>query len=58
MKFNTQAILDRFSIGVSMLCAIHCAFMPILLSIYPVIQTFHADETRISYHANLVSCAI
>ena len=32
---STQMIFDRLAIGVSVLCAIHCAFLPILLVSFP-----------------------
>ena len=36
MKFISQTFLDRASIATSTLCAIHCAFMPILISLSPM----------------------
>lgn len=45
MKNTTQFILDRFAIGLSVLCAIHCLFVPVLLLLFPsVIATLQLDN--------------
>ena len=45
---SAQAFTDKFSIGLSMLCAIHCLFLPFILVLLPSIaamqlehETFH-----------------
>ncbi|WP_051201771.1 MerC domain-containing protein [Ferrimonas senticii] len=37
MKQFAQQFLDRFSIGASLVCAVHCAAMPIVLALYPAL---------------------
>lgn len=44
MTINPQQFLDRLAIGVSGLCAIHCLFTPILLTLLPVTQLAELDE--------------
>ena len=34
------AVLDRFSIGFSTLCLLHCLAVPVLVSVVPVFATF------------------
>ncbi|SHH25436.1 MerC domain-containing protein [Ferrimonas marina] len=43
-----QALLDKMAIGVSVVCALHCAVMPIVLATFPALailpmedETFH-----------------
>lgn len=46
------ALLDRCSIGLSVLCLLHCLALPILISTIPVFATFaFADE---NFHIALV----
>jgi len=33
---NAQAIFDRLAITTSTLCALHCAFLPIIITLFPV----------------------
>jgi hypothetical protein len=45
MKISSQLILDRFAIGFSVLCAIHCLAVPVLLLMFPsVLTTLHLDS--------------
>ena len=45
--------LDRFSIGLSTLCLLHCLAIPLIVSVTPVVATFaFADE---SFHIALVA---
>jgi hypothetical protein len=49
-------LLDRFSIGLSALCLLHCLAIPLLVSITPVIATFaFADE---SFHLALIALVV
>lgn len=32
---NTQSVLDRFAIGASTLCALHCVVTPVLITLFP-----------------------
>ena len=42
---ETRGWLDRFGFGVSFLCALHCAAMPILLGAFPTLgSTLFGDE--------------
>ena len=34
---NSQALTDKFAIGLSMLCAIHCLILPLLLVSLPIL---------------------
>lgn len=43
-KMGTQYILDRLSIGASVVCAVHCAVLPLLLTLSPAIALFMGDE--------------
>ena len=44
-KPSTSMVLDRFAIGGSLLCAIHCLLSPLLLLFIPLNNTaFHLDE--------------
>lgn len=47
-----QSALDRVSIGVSTLCAIHCALLPILLATVPAFSHLSADNHE--FHIALV----
>ena len=44
MNIRTQLLLDKVSIGVSTICAIQCALMPILLVLSPNIFLANVDE--------------
>lgn len=35
-SFTTSVLWDKFGFGVSTICAIHCLFFPVLISILPV----------------------
>lgn len=52
MNATTQLLLDRVSIGVSAICAIHCIAMPVLLALFPTIPLFGGDEHL--FHSLLV----
>lgn len=48
MKQTVQFIFDRLAIGASVVCAIHCALLPVLLAVFPTLvampvtdHTFH-----------------
>lgn len=47
-----QTVLDRVSIGVSTLCAIHCALLPIILATVPAFSHLSADNHE--FHIALV----
>lgn len=52
MKQSLQAVLDRLAIAGSILCALHCLLVPILLTIFPSsISLFLQDE---SFHHLMV----
>lgn len=38
MTFIKQTFLDKISIGASALCAIHCALLPVVLTLFPAIS--------------------
>ncbi|WP_159821520.1 MerC domain-containing protein [Colwellia sp. 20A7] len=40
----TQALTDKFSIGLSMLCAIHCMLLPLLLVALPSLGALQLDN--------------
>ena len=45
VKASAQLFLDRFAIGLSMLCAVHCLALPVLLIAFPsYLATFHLDD--------------
>lgn len=49
-------LLDRFSIGLSALCLLHCLAIPLLISMTPVVATFaFADE---SFHVALIALVV
>ena len=47
------AVLDRFSIGFSTLCLLHCLAVPVLVSVVPVFATFALADER--FHLALVA---
>ena len=50
------AVLDRFSIGFSMLCLLHCLAVPVLVSVVPVFATFALADER--FHLALVALVL
>ena len=49
-------LLDRFSIGLSALCLLHCLAIPLLISVAPVVATLaFADE---SFHLALIALVV
>ncbi|MEM7692222.1 MAG: MerC domain-containing protein [Pseudomonadota bacterium] len=52
MKVGTQRLLDRFSIGASVVCAVHCVAMPVVLAFFPAIASLTGDEH--TFHLLLV----
>ena len=45
IKTLAQFALDRFAIGLSVLCAVHCLATPVLLLMFPsILATFHLDS--------------
>ena len=45
VKSSTQIFFDRFAIGLSVLCAIHCLAVPVLLIMFPsLLASFHIDD--------------
>ena len=50
------AVLDRFSIGFSTLCLLHCLAVPVLVSVVPVFATFALADER--FHLALVGLVV
>ena len=50
------AVLDRFSIGFSTLCLLHCLAVPVLVSVVPVFTTFALADER--FHLALVALVV
>ncbi len=49
---NLQTTFDKTAIGLSILCAIHCLFLPLIVTLAPASQSFAlADE---SFHQFLI----
>lgn len=46
------AMLDRISIGASLVCAIHCAVLPIFLALFPVLSFLPNDNH--AFHEALI----
>lgn len=44
MKIFEQPILDKLSIATSVICAIHCAIVPIIIALFPTISIFSNNE--------------
>ncbi|OKY25018.1 MULTISPECIES: MerC domain-containing protein [Thalassotalea] len=44
MKIFEQPILDKLSIATSVICAIHCAIVPIFIALFPTISVFSSNE--------------
>ena len=40
----TQSFLDRLSISFSAICAMHCAFFPLMLAVFPSITIISVDD--------------
>ena len=49
-------ILDKFAVSTSALCAIHCLFLPAVLSVFPAIGTTIFGQE--SFHMWLLICVI
>ena len=49
---SLQPLLDRFAIGAAVLCAIHCAVLPIVLALFPSLVSLPMDDHE--FHATLV----
>ncbi|KMT66832.1 MerC domain-containing protein [Catenovulum maritimum] len=41
---TTQALTDKFAIGLSMLCATHCLVLPVLLTMLPSLVTLQLQN--------------
>lgn len=52
MHIIKQTLLDRFSMGASALCAIHCAVLPIMLALFPALSSLPNNDHR--FHILLV----
>lgn len=53
---KVQAFSDKFSISLSVLCALHCLFAPVLMVVLPsVLSTWIVDE---NFHLGLVMIVI
>lgn len=44
MKLSTQAIGDKFAIGLSVMCAVHCLLLPLLLVLLPSMAALQLDN--------------
>ena len=44
---HTHAKLDRLGIWLSTLCAVHCAVVPIVLIVFPVVSWIHNQHDEI-----------
>lgn len=57
LKSATQIYLDRFAIGLSLLCTVHCLAIPVVLILFPsLMATLHIDDHV--FHALLLWLAI
>ena len=45
MKATTQASLDKLSIGLSIVCALHCALVPIVLLLLPALSLVEVADS-------------
>ncbi|MEO0436771.1 MAG: MerC domain-containing protein [Pseudomonadota bacterium] len=52
MKVSAGNALDKFSIGASVLCAVHCIAMPFVLAVFPAIASLTGEEH--TFHLFLV----
>ncbi|WP_179025450.1 MerC domain-containing protein [Shewanella sp. Scap07] len=52
MNYTTQAVLDKFAISISALCAIHCALTPVLLALMPSLSALGLADHL--YHEMMV----
>ena len=43
---TTQLLLDRMAIGISIVCALHCAVLPFALVLLPVLASFPLEDER------------
>ncbi|MCO7224267.1 MerC domain-containing protein [Pleionea sp. CnH1-48] len=48
----TQAITDKFAIGLSLMCAIHCLALPVLLVLIPSLMALNLDNE--AFHIGMV----
>lgn len=46
MRQTIQFIFDRLAIGASLLCALHCAFFPLLLVAFPTLLALPVDDEQ------------
>lgn len=49
-----QKFLDRFAIGVSGLCAVHCLFTPVAITVFPMMALPFAGSFHIVLYALIV----
>lgn len=52
MKEVTQRLFDRLAIGASVICAIHCIALPVILAMFPALVVMPVEEH--SFHQLLV----
>jgi hypothetical protein len=50
------SFLDKFAVSTSALCAIHCLFLPVIISVFPAIGSTAFGEE--SFHMWLLICVI
>ncbi len=53
---RNSLLLDKFAVSTSALCAIHCLFLPVILSVFPAIGTTIFGQE--SFHMWLLICVI
>lgn len=51
-----SSFLDKFAVSTSALCAIHCLFLPVIISVFPAIGSTAFGEE--SFHTWLLICVI
>ena len=44
MRTTAQLVLDRFAIGASVVCALHCAVFPVFLAVFPSLVSLPLDD--------------
>lgn len=44
-----QVLTDKFSIGLSLLCAIHCLVLPLMLALLPSLTILQLDNETVHY---------
>lgn len=52
MKAQNSLLIDKFAASTSILCAIHCLFLPFMLSVFPAVGTTIFGQE--SFHALLL----